>query len=276
MSIELRFTLTMLISSQIIGAPSFFPTVWGWIKKWFDPITTSKIFILSQHQVLPTLLSFIDIANIPKKYGGQLDFECGKMPILDQQVRDCLNIASGAETEKLFLTAPVRWIDAGDDGEMTAIGVGSMDGKQREESVATLHSLAVRVATNASRHAQSQKGIDIDQVPPTYHTTLPTHTLPQEKATLGTQPFSIQQPTPQDSQPTSIQPAPDAKPSTAYLGDKPAPAGGTLQNPLHQNGGPPEKISMPPPPTSMERMKTEYMTPPSDPSEIPKNLDSHP
>lgn len=23
----------------IIGAPSFFPTVWGWIKRWFDPIT---------------------------------------------------------------------------------------------------------------------------------------------------------------------------------------------------------------------------------------------
>jgi len=23
----------------VIGAPSFFPTVWGWAKKWFDPIT---------------------------------------------------------------------------------------------------------------------------------------------------------------------------------------------------------------------------------------------
>jgi len=23
----------------IIGAPSFFPTVWSWVKKWFDPIT---------------------------------------------------------------------------------------------------------------------------------------------------------------------------------------------------------------------------------------------
>src|SRR5438034_8056022 len=29
--------------NQIIGAPSFFPTVWGWIKRWFDPVTTSKI-----------------------------------------------------------------------------------------------------------------------------------------------------------------------------------------------------------------------------------------
>lgn len=30
----------------IIGAPSFFPTVWGWIKRWFDPVTvvcTSRV-----------------------------------------------------------------------------------------------------------------------------------------------------------------------------------------------------------------------------------------
>lgn len=26
----------------IIGAPSFFPTVWSWIKKWFDPITVVR------------------------------------------------------------------------------------------------------------------------------------------------------------------------------------------------------------------------------------------
>lgn len=140
----------------IIGAPSFFPTVWGWIKKWFDPITTSKIFILSHQQVLPTLKSFIDIANIPKKYGGDLDFECGKLPVLDQQVRDCLSIAPGSDAERLFLTAPVRWTDTGDDDEMIALGVGSIDGKQRKETVATLHSLAVRVATSSSRHAHSQ------------------------------------------------------------------------------------------------------------------------
>ena len=40
----------------IIGAPSFFPTVWGWIKRWFDPITVSKIFIPVSytHLTLPT------------------------------------------------------------------------------------------------------------------------------------------------------------------------------------------------------------------------------
>ena len=36
---------------QIVGAPGFFPTVWGWVKLCFDPITVSKIFILSPQKV---------------------------------------------------------------------------------------------------------------------------------------------------------------------------------------------------------------------------------
>lgn len=244
---------------EIIGAPSFFPTVWGWIKKWFDPITTSKIFILSHQQVLPTLKSFIDIANIPKKYGGELDFECGKIPVLDQQVRDCLSIAAGSDAEKLFLTAPVRWIKAGDDDEMTALGVGSIDGKQRRETVATLHSLAVRVATSSSRHAQSQGTETVGAPasrPPTHH----------NQAALPSRPASKGQATP-SSRPTSIQPAPDVDLGAASLHDQPVPASGALQHPL-QNGGPPEKISMPPPPTEMERTKTDFFTPPSSTSEL--------
>ncbi|CAD6572780.1 MAG: hypothetical protein ASARMPREDX12_005445 [Alectoria sarmentosa] len=234
----------------IIGAPSFFPTVWGWIKKWFDPITTSKIFILSHHQVLPTLSSFIDIADIPKKYGGGLDFECGKLPVLDQQVRDCLSITAGPGAEKMFLTAPVRWIDAGDDDEMTALGVGSMDGKQRKETVATLHSLAVRVATSSSRHTQSWSetvGAPASR-PPTHHSQ-------------NVQPRPVSKG--QNNQPTSIEPAPIANISTTSLHDRKLPV---LQHPL-QNGGPPDKIRMPPP-TQIERTKTDFFTPPSDPSEM--------
>jgi len=86
----------------------------------------------------------MDIENIPKKYGGKLDFECGKLPVLDSQVRDCLSIMGGPNAERLFLTAPVRWMDETDEGEMTALGVGSIDGHQRKEPVAILHSLAVR------------------------------------------------------------------------------------------------------------------------------------
>ncbi|MCJ1426343.1 hypothetical protein MMC29_004246 [Sticta canariensis] len=130
----------------IIGAPSFFPTVWGWIKKWFDPITTSKIFILSANEVLPTLTAFIDIANIPKKFGGDLDFESGMTPVLDPAVRAVLNLSSeSTDAERLFLTAPVRWID-GPDGDLVALGVGSVNGVQRREMVATMHAHAAQNA----------------------------------------------------------------------------------------------------------------------------------
>ncbi|KAF3479689.1 CRAL/TRIO domain-containing protein [Arthroderma uncinatum] len=72
---------------KIIGAPVFFPTVWGWIKRWFDPGTTSKIFILSAADVQPTLSSFMDPADIPKRYGGELDWDWGDMPNLDEPAR---------------------------------------------------------------------------------------------------------------------------------------------------------------------------------------------
>ncbi|KAL8711683.1 MAG: hypothetical protein Q9220_003854 [cf. Caloplaca sp. 1 TL-2023] len=133
---------------QIIGAPSFFPTVWGWIKKWFDPITTSKIFILSQDQVKPTLSAFMDVSSIPKKYGGDLDFECGMMPSIDPEIRKCLEFKK-ANTEALLVTGPTRWVDD-ENGEMVALSVGSIDGKEHKEAVATMHSWAVRTATNSS------------------------------------------------------------------------------------------------------------------------------
>ncbi|KAL6722044.1 hypothetical protein ACLMJK_001149 [Lecanora helva] len=303
----------------IIGAPSFFPTVWGWIKKWFDPITTSKIFILSHNQVLPTLSSFIDIANIPKKYGGELDFECGKMPVLDQQVRDCLSIKAGSDTEKLFLTAPVRWIDAGDDGEMTAVSVGSLDGKQRKDPVATLHSLAVRVMTSSSRHTQRSQVVDTAGAPasrpPSYHNrdqqaALSTRPLSKGQLSPQSRSSSYQKPTipssssplqpapaanfttpppPHQKDPTTIAPASQSSESVKLNSDpnpkappsvpsKQAPPEDAIKD-LHitQNGGPPEpqkKISIPPPPHPIERQETVYMTPATEPSEIPKNLDS--
>lgn len=85
----------ILTGRKIIGAPSFFPTVWSWIKRWFDPGTTSKIFILTPADVKPTLTSFMDISNIPKCYGGELEWQWGDMPNLDDDARA---IISGVES----------------------------------------------------------------------------------------------------------------------------------------------------------------------------------
>ncbi|KFX98572.1 hypothetical protein V495_03644 [Pseudogymnoascus sp. VKM F-4514 (FW-929)] len=131
----------------IIGAPYFFPTVWGWIKRWFDPITTSKIFILTQSDMKSTLESFIEPANIPKKYGGELDFNWCDPPVYDPALNDVITWKNGYET---LPTGPMYWRDQGDHIELEA--VGAVDGKQRRDIVATVRKTAIeREAEEANK-----------------------------------------------------------------------------------------------------------------------------
>ncbi|KIX10151.1 uncharacterized protein Z518_01232 [Rhinocladiella mackenziei CBS 650.93] len=105
----------------IIGAPSFFPTVWGWIKRWFDPVTVSKIFILSKNDVKPTLSKFMDTKDFPKRYGGELDWECGDLPHLDDETRAALE----KDGNKGWVRGPCLWLDG------QRVAVGSENGKLR-------------------------------------------------------------------------------------------------------------------------------------------------
>lgn len=123
----------------IIGAPAFFPTVWGWVKRWFDPITVSKIFILSQANLLPTLKQYIDIDNIPKKYGGNLDFEWGQMPNLDPVIEAAIKwenpvVQNGKNT---FPIGPIAW-ENGENGALKAVAVGHENGQARRRTVFTI------------------------------------------------------------------------------------------------------------------------------------------
>ncbi|KAF1837993.1 CRAL/TRIO domain-containing protein [Decorospora gaudefroyi] len=123
----------------VVGAPGFFPTIWGWIKRWFDPITVSKIFILSPQNVYETLSQYVDHDNIPKKYGGGLDFEWGQMPNLEPAIQERIkwenpNIQNGRNT---FPIGPIKW-EEGQNGEMQAWGVGSEDGTPRRQLVLTI------------------------------------------------------------------------------------------------------------------------------------------
>jgi hypothetical protein len=136
---------------QIIGAPAFFPTVWGWIKRWFDPITVSKIFILSSSNVKSTLEKYIDPANIPKKYGGELDFEFGMMPVPEPSIEQSIIWENPATQNghKTFPIGPIRWIE--EDGEVKAIAVGSEDGKPRRVTVARLpKGASIRASQNVA------------------------------------------------------------------------------------------------------------------------------
>jgi hypothetical protein len=117
-----------MLTGQIIGAPAFFPTVWGWIKKWFDPVTTSKIFILSSSEVKSTLSQYIHPDNIPKRYGGNLDWEFGMLPNIDQDVIEALG--ERYKTQDGWIRGPIKWVHD------TCIAFGSENGVDRREVVA--------------------------------------------------------------------------------------------------------------------------------------------
>ncbi|KAE9983019.1 hypothetical protein BLS_005036 [Venturia inaequalis] len=125
----------------VIGAPSFFPTVWSWVKRWFDPITVSKIFILSSADMTPTLEKYIAIENIPKKYGGTLEYEFGMLPMLEEEIASQLKwVDSTADMQngyKSYPTGPIKW-RASSATTMEAVAVGSENGKKRERAIATV------------------------------------------------------------------------------------------------------------------------------------------
>lgn len=123
----------------IVGAPGFFPTVWGWVKRWFDPITVSKIFILSPANVYQTLSEYIDHDNIPKKYGGGLDFGWTEMPNLEPEIEAAIKWEkpSMQNGRKTLPVGPVKW-EKGPNGEQQAWAVGRVNGQPRRELIFTI------------------------------------------------------------------------------------------------------------------------------------------
>ena len=120
-----------------MGAPSYFSAMWRWVKGWLDPVTVSKIVILSPEKVLPTLEEYIDIANIPKRFGGGLEFELGSKPLLDSVINGLLTwLPAGNKTLPM---GPLKWID-GADGSRIAVAVGKDGGNVRCDRIAILKS----------------------------------------------------------------------------------------------------------------------------------------
>ncbi|EFY92086.1 phosphatidylinositol transporter, putative [Metarhizium acridum CQMa 102] len=119
----------------IIGAPFFFSTVWGWIKRWFDPITVSKIFVLGPHEVKPTLEAFIEPRNIPKKYGGELDFSFGQLSVPDPNWEGVVEWENGYSS---FPSGPLLWEDVDDGKRAACIALGKDKGTPRKVRICTV------------------------------------------------------------------------------------------------------------------------------------------
>jgi hypothetical protein len=128
--------LTLCAGIFIIGAPPFFSTVWGWIKRWFDPVTVSKIFILGPADVLPVLASFIDMKNIPKAYGGELEWDFFDEPRWDDPEYERIITFQNGYTS--FPEGPMYLRPKEDGLTIELLAVGSKDQKQRKEVFATI------------------------------------------------------------------------------------------------------------------------------------------
>jgi hypothetical protein len=128
-------TCIVLLGIFIIGAPYFFSTVWGWIKRWFDPVTVSKIFILSDHDVLPVLTTFMDLEDIPKAYGGKLEWHFFDEPAWDDEIKRKVQWENG---HTAFPPGPCYWVPTEDGTRLECLAVGTKDGKERRERVCTI------------------------------------------------------------------------------------------------------------------------------------------
>jgi hypothetical protein len=100
-----------------------------------------------------TFQKFIDPANIPKKYGGELDFEFGKMPVLDPALKDLI---TWEDSYTDFPHGPMFWHDRGDFIELEA--VGSVDKKERREMVCKLRKLAPNNVYSEKQNGQAITG----------------------------------------------------------------------------------------------------------------------
>ena len=56
----------------MINSPRGFSTVWAVIKRFLDPVTVEKIFILGK-DYQPHLLALIPKENLPKRFGGECE-----------------------------------------------------------------------------------------------------------------------------------------------------------------------------------------------------------
>ncbi|MCJ1414467.1 hypothetical protein MMC32_000793 [Xylographa parallela] len=101
----------------ILGAPSFFPAVWGYINKWFEPNLTSKISVLAASEATAVLTKHIDVEDLPAAYGGAVPWEYGMSPNLDEETR-----AMVGRFADNWIEGPVRYVSREDGDEICAVG----------------------------------------------------------------------------------------------------------------------------------------------------------
>ncbi|OAP61448.1 hypothetical protein AYL99_03651 [Fonsecaea erecta] len=75
----------------VVGAPAFFPQIWKFITMWFEKETTRKIFVLGHHESADVLRRDLGAENLPRRYGGELEWEFGAFPNLSPDAAEAFS-----------------------------------------------------------------------------------------------------------------------------------------------------------------------------------------
>ncbi|PLB33275.1 SEC14 family lipid-binding protein [Aspergillus candidus] len=114
----------------VCNTPSYFATIWKFLKGWVDPVTADKLIFLTPSEVLPTLEEHIDTASLPASLGGSHPWKHGERPLLDEPTKALLKVDE-------LPPGPMKWV-VDDQGRRCLVAVGSEGGKPRRETVAVL------------------------------------------------------------------------------------------------------------------------------------------
>jgi len=106
-----------------------------------DNLFEAKIFILSDSNMTSTLAKYVDMDNIPKKYGGTLDWQFGDLPFLEPAIANSLNWKENIEQKghKTLPLGPIKWQYDNDNRDLVAIAIGSENDKPRNRVIGALH-----------------------------------------------------------------------------------------------------------------------------------------
>ncbi|KAJ6003502.1 hypothetical protein N7451_006049 [Penicillium sp. IBT 35674x] len=121
----------------VCSAPSYFSTIWKYLKSWVDTNTAEKIVVLSSTEVLPALEEYIDNANIPTTLGGRFPFEHGMLPELDDNIWQHF---SWRLPSRSLPPGPIKWTEDV-NGRKIALAVGGEAGSRRIEKIAVLETI---------------------------------------------------------------------------------------------------------------------------------------
>lgn len=126
----------------LVNVPSSFAVIWGWLQKWFDEGTRKKIVIVSGQQLEDgALCEIVAAQNLPRIYGGELDWRYEDEP-------DCDEAICRAIGHEQVPDAPSEW----SDGRLIIF-----DESERKRYTQTMKSPEEDRPIDAVQHAMNSK-----------------------------------------------------------------------------------------------------------------------